>query len=192
VPNKTILIADDDPGLLAALKIRCQKLGVSVQTASNGMETLHLLSKKLPDLLILDINMPAADGISVCEKLLSDPSQTPVPVIFFSGRSDPETIRRCEALGAHYVVKDTDTWAKLNPLIQDLLRDQRTPLRPTEALASSTQLPLVLFIDEDKNFSEDLKIKLQIYGVEVLTTSSSMQGFWIAQTRRHHYRSSHS
>ncbi len=179
--SKTVLIAEDDPGLLQSLKLRCQTLGVGVITASDGLEVLRLIRQKAPDLLILDINMPAADGLSVCEQIMTDPAFDPLPVIFYSGKSDPDTIRRCESLGADFVVKDAGTWEKLKPLIYEKLRDQRAMKRPLEAVATAPSPPKILVIDDDGFLSQALKIGLQVYHIEVLTAPNGAPGFSMAR-----------
>lgn len=70
--GKTVLIADDDPTLLHALDAHCCTLGLRVETASDGLRTLLAVTKGKPDLLILDLNLPDADGFRVVERL-TDP-----------------------------------------------------------------------------------------------------------------------
>ena len=178
--HKTILIAEDDLGFLQALKLRCQRLGVGVRTASDGPEVLKLVRENTPDLLILDINMPAADGPSVREELMNDPTYPPLPVILLGGRSDPETLRRCESLGAHHVLKNADLWVKLEPLIVALLRDQCAPIRSSLAPAPVSSSPKVLVVDDDLRTVQALKLRLRADGLEVLTATSGMQAFWTA------------
>ena len=179
--HKTILIADRDLGLLQALKLRCQKLGVGVRTASGGLEVLKLVHESTPDLLILDIDMPAADGLSVCEELTNNPTHSPLPVIFFGDRSDPETLRRFESLDAHYVLKkNADTWVKLEPLIGGMLRNQRVPVQSSVAPDPATSSRKVLVVDNDFHSVQTLKIKLQAYGLEVLTAYNAKEAFWKA------------
>jgi len=89
----TILIADDDPALLAALRVRLEAWSYDVITSQDAYQALHIAKHEKPDLLVLDINMPAGSGFSVPQRLrLDDPDHTP-PVIFVSG-AHPETIKR--------------------------------------------------------------------------------------------------
>ena len=74
--NRKVLIADDDPAVVRALSVRCKKLGLEVETAENGLQAILKASRNPPRLLILDINMPEADGFRVCEWLL-DPQRPP-------------------------------------------------------------------------------------------------------------------
>ena len=119
--NKRVLIVDDDSAITEVLTLRCQNLGLSVESASDGLEALTLIVKQPPDLVILDINMPAADGLSVAERLAQDNDLAPLPVIFLTGRSDEETVCRCKEHGAHYVFKDIDAWNQLKPIVCELL-----------------------------------------------------------------------
>src|SRR4030095_5609432 len=140
--GKTVLIADDDADFLTVLAQRCKALGLGVQVGTDGLGALATIVREEPDLLILDIDMPAVGGMGVAQKLLSDPKLRPIPVVFCTGQSDPATIERCKALGAHYVTKGADAWPNLKPIICRLLairtkwprsrarRRQRRPLRP--------------------------------------------------------------
>jgi len=90
--GKTVLIADDDADFLTVLAQRCKALGLSVHVASDGLAALAILAREEPDLLILDLDMPAVGGLAVAENLLGDPTLRPIPVIFCTGQSDPATM----------------------------------------------------------------------------------------------------
>jgi CheY-like chemotaxis protein len=183
--KKTILIADDDKAFLDAMALRCKSLGPRVDTASDGAQVLMQVSEGAPDLLILDINMPSGNGLDVAARLLQDPKIPPVPVIFCTGRSDQETIDRCKELGAHYVVKDGDTWAALRPVICRILG---IIADPTEVGAPSTapkpyerpKLPRLLFVDDDADLRRAMQIRLRACEVEVIAASNAMQALWMA------------
>ncbi|MGH6927836.1 MAG: response regulator, partial [Dongiaceae bacterium] len=188
--NATVLIADDDPDFVHLLARRCESLDLRILTASDGLDTLMSVVRDAPDLLILDINMPGGDGLSVAEKLLRDPRMRPTPVIFCSGRADAETQDRCKALGGHFVTKGAELWADLRPIIGNLLGigDGQSPASPAPAGAASpqwrTEAPTkpakVLLVDDDEDVLRIMQIRLRACGVEVLTASSAMQGLWLA------------
>jgi CheY-like chemotaxis protein len=183
--KKSILIADDDKAFLDAMALRCKNLGPAVDTASDGAQVLMQVSQNPPDLLILDINMPSGNGLDVAARLLQDPKFPPLPVIFCTGRSDQETIDRCKELGAHYVVKDGDTWAALRPVICRILG---IIADPTEVGAPSTapkpyerpKLPRLLFVDDDADLRRAMQIRLRACEVEVIAASNAMQALWMA------------
>jgi len=186
--EKTVLIADDDAAFVDAMKRRCETLGVRVATAADGLEALICVMRDAPDLLILDVNMPAGDGFGVAEKLLGDPKIRPVPVIFCTGRSDAEAIARCKALGAHFVIKNADTWNNLKSIIcADLgIADDSAPAAvpvpapALPALAAPGRPPRILFVDDDPDLRRVMQIRLRAYGLEVTTAATAMQALWIA------------
>src|SRR5690349_2589504 len=102
-----VLIADDDPGILRFIAGRVAKLGFKVQTATNGIQALILATQGHPDVLITDINMPEADGLSLTARLLQ-PNRTPIDVIVITASSYSDSLERCESFGAFYVRKGED------------------------------------------------------------------------------------
>ena len=80
-----ILIADDDMGLVKALSIRLWDLGYEVITATDSNQVLMLTKESKPDVLILDVNMPAGDGFSVHERLKETEEFRQIPVIYLTG-----------------------------------------------------------------------------------------------------------
>jgi two-component system, OmpR family, KDP operon response regulator KdpE len=98
-----ILIADDDPQILRALRITLSARGYEVTTASDGRAALDAASASHPDLVVLDLGMPGLTGIEVIEALRG---WTTVPILVVSGRS--ESWDKVEALDAgadDYVTK---------------------------------------------------------------------------------------
>jgi CheY-like chemotaxis protein len=186
--HATVLIADDDPDFAQLMARRCEALGLRVLTASDGLDTLMAVMRDAPDLLILDVNMPGGDGLSVAEKLLRDPKMRPVPVIFCSGRADTETQDRCKALGGQFVLKGPQLWSDMRPMIGDLLNIGDAASTPSTSAAAPperrvevpTKLPKVLLVDDDEDMLRITQIRLRACGVEVLTASSAMQGLWLA------------
>ena len=77
-----LLIADDDPDICAMLKDFFEMSGYLVETAHTGVETLEAL-KGNPDLILLDINMPEMDGITVCKRIRN---QVNVPIVFLTAK----------------------------------------------------------------------------------------------------------
>ena len=68
-PERRILLVDDEPGLRRTLSDRLRKEGYAVETAANGAIALDLARKGHYDLIILDLNLPAKDGLQVCQEL---------------------------------------------------------------------------------------------------------------------------
>lgn len=103
-----ILAVDDTPENLDVVK------GVlapqhTVRVAINGMVALKIAEKQLPDLVLLDINMPGMDGFEVCRQLKNNSSTAHIPVIFLTADMDGNSREKGLSLGAvDYVTKPID------------------------------------------------------------------------------------
>jgi diguanylate cyclase (GGDEF)-like protein len=100
-----VLIADDDPDILGLLGFLLEKEGYEVLRALDGLEALRLADDRAPDLCVLDVSMPGADGYAVCRELLAR-GQSPPTVIFLTAHA--HTTARVSGLDAgavDYVVK---------------------------------------------------------------------------------------
>ncbi len=81
-----VLVVDDEPQLLRALRINLRARHYDVETAPNGAAALAAAARCPPDLVILDLGLPDLDGVQVIEGLRG---WTRVPIIVLSGRADP-------------------------------------------------------------------------------------------------------
>ena len=93
-----ILIADDDVGLIRLLAIPLERIGLKILEAHDAMYALNIIHKTPPDLVILDVNMPAGNGLSPCEMLGSDPRFSRLPVVILTGDSSDATMMRCQKM----------------------------------------------------------------------------------------------
>ena len=98
-----ILIADDDPQLVRALRITLSARGYDVETAADGTEALRLAVDKHPDLIVIDLGIPGLTGIEVIEAVRG---WSTIPILVVSGRAD--SLDKVDALDAgadDYVTK---------------------------------------------------------------------------------------
>ena len=123
----TILIADDQPDNLMLLSRYLEKEGYSYIKATDGVEALEKTRNYMPDLILLDINMPNKDGFAVLEEIRSDPATEHIPVIILTAaRLDPIEIQSGLNMGADdYVTKPFDR--------KELFARIRTKLRVKQA-----------------------------------------------------------
>lgn len=83
--NKTILLVDDVQMFIEIQKEFLQGSQVEIMTAGNGQEALEVIkSRKIPDIVFMDLHMPKMDGAACCRAIKSDPSLPPLPVIMVS------------------------------------------------------------------------------------------------------------
>ena len=98
--RKRILIVDDDEDLVRILGVNLMSEGFYVSTAFDGMSAVMRAHKDLPDLIILDIKMPAGDGFSVVEKLRLSAKTFSIPIIFLSALTKEDMEDKALAAGA--------------------------------------------------------------------------------------------
>lgn len=125
--NETILVIDDDTGLLRLLQLGLEREGFSVITASGGKEGLRQAYQSRPDLVVLDVMMPDIDGWTTCQRLreMSD-----TPIIMLTARGGEKDILRGLVLGADDYVAKPCNFDELKARIHALLRRAKTPANP--------------------------------------------------------------
>jgi DNA-binding response OmpR family regulator len=92
-----ILIADDDHELLALIGFTLSQSGFAVVKAGDGVNALRVFTAEAPDLVLLDINMPGANGFEVCARIRE---QSSVPVMMLTVRGEEEDLVKALELGA--------------------------------------------------------------------------------------------
>jgi len=102
---KKILVVDDEPDILKLAVMRLESSGYEVLMAQTGEETLELLEKTTPDLILLDLLLPKMQGDVLCKKIKSDPKLKHIPVILFTASSIRVPARVGEIGADDYIVK---------------------------------------------------------------------------------------
>jgi signal transduction histidine kinase len=107
----TILVVDDTEDNLDLLEFALKRKPIRMLRASSGKECLLIARREIPDIIILDIQMPEMDGFQTLELLRKDPVTSTIPVIFLTAqRKDPKSIERGLELGAEeFLTKPIDT-----------------------------------------------------------------------------------
>ena len=86
MPKKKILIIDDEPSITRLLKFALEKTGTyEISTENEGAKAMSAIRSLRPDLVILDVNMPDANGGEISQQLQADASLDKMPVIFLTG-----------------------------------------------------------------------------------------------------------
>ncbi len=102
----TIMIVDDVPANLRLLNDILEAKGYFVRVFSHGSSALRAAAKSLPDLILLDVNMPDMNGYEVCERLKADDKLKDIPVIFISALSETaEIVHAFQVGGVDYITK---------------------------------------------------------------------------------------
>ena len=118
---KKILIVDDDPHLLLGLTARLKANGYSVMCATDGLAAITVARKEAPDLVILDLGLPAGDGFLVLERMRKLADLVATPVIVLSARDPTDNKKRALDAGAvAFFQKPPDSYEFLNEIRQAL------------------------------------------------------------------------
>ena len=119
--RQKILVIEDDPVARADLQARLKAQGYTVALAADAASAVTVVNRERPDLILLDLGLPAGDGFLVLERLRKIESLAAIPVLVITGRSDPETRKRVEAMGvAPVLVKPVQTEALLAAISEAL------------------------------------------------------------------------
>jgi len=107
--EKKILIIDDDEHLLLGLTARLKTIGYMVVWARDAVAAISVARKEAPDLVILDLGLPAGDGFLVLDRMRTLSDLVAIPVIVLSARDPADNKRRAlEAGAAAYFQKPPD------------------------------------------------------------------------------------
>ncbi|RKY86543.1 two-component system response regulator [candidate division KSB1 bacterium] len=119
--KKKILIIDDEPDLVKALKVRFQNEGYNVISAKDGAEGLEKARKENPDLIILDLMLPKIDGFRVCRFIKFDESYKHIPIIMLTARIEEEDKKLGFETGADYYMTKPFDNQKLMDVIKKFI-----------------------------------------------------------------------
>ncbi|HEX3777084.1 MAG TPA: response regulator [Polyangiaceae bacterium] len=118
-----ILLADDDPMVQRAVKRVAAEFGHVVLEVKSGAEVQRVAREVKPDLLVLDLGFPDADGRDLLSRLKADPETKDIPVLVWSAERDLEKERRIAlSLGAEDYVEKTDAELLLRKIERLLFR----------------------------------------------------------------------
>ena len=125
--RRRILLADDNEAVQKAVAHIAAKHGHEVIRATRGATVLELVVSSHPDVIVLDLEFPDADGRDILGSLKADPRTCQVPVVIWSGRQGHESDSRISLeLGAEDYVEKSDAQLLLRKLERILLRlDER-------------------------------------------------------------------
>lgn len=119
-----ILVVDDTPENVRLLEAVLVPNGYDVLTATSGEEALDLIATARPDLILLDVVMPAMDGFAVCEALRADEVNAVLPVIMVTSGIGPEKVKAIEAGADDFIPKPFNNHELLTR-VRSLLRIKR-------------------------------------------------------------------
>lgn len=117
----TILIADDDPDIVKTLSDLLEYEGFATRSAYEGVRAMEVAHKEKPDLILLDLRMPAGTGQSVLQRLRLRPDTAAIPVIVLTALAEPHLEQETKSLGAKAFFRKPYDSAALVRVIRALL-----------------------------------------------------------------------
>ena len=104
--SSRVLIVEDEPDIRALVVHHLKREGYQVSAASSGEEALRQVQAAPPDLVLLDLMMPAMDGLEVCRRLRQDPATVSLPIVMLTAKGDEvDRVLGLEIGADDYIVK---------------------------------------------------------------------------------------
>ncbi|UCC62643.1 MAG: response regulator transcription factor [Anaerolineae bacterium] len=129
--ERLILVVDDEPRMIRFIRMNLELEGYKVLEATNGLEALERVREDLPDLVVMDVQMPEIDGFEALEHIRQ---VSTVPVIMLTVKADEEDKVRGLELGADDYVTKPFSPRELSSRIKALLRRLEMPSPPAKTV----------------------------------------------------------
>lgn len=116
-----ILVVEDDPHILLSVEFLLQNAGYRVSTATDGLQAWAALQAHQPDLVVLDVMLPAIDGFELCRRIRATAGLARTQVLMLSARGgEPELVKSLQLGAAAYLRKPFATRELLDTVAQVL------------------------------------------------------------------------
>lgn len=102
---KTILVIDDSTTNVVLLQAVLNNKGYEIETALSVKEAHNVLSKKIPQLILLDLLMPRINGFEFLQEIKADSKYKDIPIVVVSALTDQDTVKKTMDLGATSFIK---------------------------------------------------------------------------------------
>jgi two-component system, OmpR family, alkaline phosphatase synthesis response regulator PhoP len=128
-----VLVVDDEAPIRLLCRVNLEAEGMEVLEAADGEAGLALARSERPDVVLLDVMMPAMDGWQVAERLLEDDVTSEIPLVFLTARAElRDRARGLELGGVDYITKPfnpTELASVVETLLERVRRGERDDLR---------------------------------------------------------------
>lgn len=122
-----IMIADDDPILLLALTKQLTQRGHKIFTARDAMQAVMVTMRELPDVILLDIGMPAGTGFEALKRLQASTKTAVIPVVIITSDGNPELESKAKESGAARLLRKGFSCDQLLDELSLVMQTQTAP-----------------------------------------------------------------
>jgi len=122
----SVLVVDDEDDLLELVRYNLAKAGYRVSCVSTGEEALSHARRQPPNLIVLDLMLPAVDGLEVCRRLKADAKTRDIPIIMLTAKSEESDVVRGLERGADDYITKPFSPRVLAARVKALLRRQES------------------------------------------------------------------
>ncbi len=98
--DKTVLVIEDSASVRRLVEVCLRSLGVTVESAADGIEGLDAIGELKPDVVVLDIGLPKLDGWEVLQRMRANPETADIRVLVLTAHAQPEVAVQAEEGGA--------------------------------------------------------------------------------------------
>lgn len=116
-----ILVVDDDPSLVHLMTTDLEEEGYNVVTGYDGQMAIQLSRTEIPNLIILDVNMPMTNGIVAAETIRNNAETQHIPIILLTGETSEKVYPMIQSMGRIMHIKKPIDLDELNSLVRETL-----------------------------------------------------------------------
>ncbi|MCL2226772.1 MAG: response regulator [Oscillospiraceae bacterium] len=177
--NKTIFVCDDDDTFLAKFDAALRR-HYKVITMSSGQKLFSLLDKFMPEIIVLDVEMPEMNGFDILSKLKSDEKYSHIPVMFLTGLQDNSMETRAFQMGiSDFIMK---AYVSAPILINRINLQLRALSKKTDDGIAQPKMELktIVALDDSDTFLSTFDTAMKSY-YNVVTVSSAAKFFSIME-----------
>ncbi len=177
-----IMIVEDDPDLLHGLSVRLRSSGYDVSHAIDGASAVRLAVNDPPDVIILDLGIPAGDGFKVMQRLKTLAPSASIPIIVLTARDPCDARARSMEAGAiAFFQKPVDNEELLAAIHKAQSAGDPSVRRESKAGPTASK---ILIVDDDQDLRAGLGVRFRASGYDVVFAADGVSAVSMARTMR--------
>ena len=188
---KKILIVEDDQKIALALTVRLKAHSYTTWIAGDGIAAIEAAVRNRPDLILLDIALPAGNGFTLVERFHELPETRETPIILTTASQDPELRKKALALGTSGLLRKPFDAEELANMLQKVFgRSDRIDSSPSHVLTNrptgtnSQAAKRILIIEDDEKIALGLALRMKAAGLEATVAKDALSGVRLAVNNR--------